>query len=466
MKKTKNVIIKAICLIGGAFISIAVILFTGKTVAVLVIYLVMAAGFIVLTAKYRPQKMYICSSIFILCLSALLAGFIWYDYSAENRVASIIRAFPYPYQSMLALCSDIDGTTPREFEDVHRFLNTKEQTEMGEGLGLDIADSFWMYMASDIDHIADRDGNGLDAVMTWFHGISDTAKDAAMIVHYFELGWIDSIHSWGDFSRKNEDEHLFTRSLAERAVSELRNQGIQPTVWINHGNAANTQNMEAGDIETYRQGASPGTESYHADITVPLGIKFVWLSDDDMHFGRKDILYPVTLADGQKLWGFRRYTPGWNIYDLDTQLSDAHLDACIKKGLPVVVAQHFGGTDLYKPFIELSRQALRRLAERHEHGEILITRTSRLLEYLRVRDHLVFEVADSYINILAIDDPQLGYDADPSLASLRGITFYIDDMAQSAILVNGQPIPEDLLVRAKDATGHDLLGIVWFEPYD
>jgi hypothetical protein len=383
--------------------------------------------------------------------------------SAGNPGALSLRAFPVPFRAMLALCSDIDATTPYQFAAIHRFLNTREETDMGMGLGLDVGDSFWMFMGTDVALRTDRHGSGQDAVMTWFAGTSEELKDADLIVYYYEKGWIDSIHSWGDFNRVDENEFTFRREMAERGAAALSERGVRTTIWINHGNAANSQNFEAGSRDTHRQGARPGTGSYHADITVPaLGIKYIWFSDNDTRFGRHDILYPVTLADGQKVWGFRRYTPGWSIWFLQDQLSDDNLDAIVREGFPVVVAQHFGGTDLWRPFTDVAADALRGLAERHHGGEILVARTSRMLEYLRVRDHLVYERSETAINILGIDDPQLGYDANPPLEYLRGITFYVENMARTEILLNSRPVSEDMLLRARDETGRETVGIIWF----
>jgi peroxiredoxin len=46
---------------------------------------------------------------------------------------------------VLAISTDIDHTTVRAFRETHRFFNTREQTCMGEGLGLDISNSMWFY---------------------------------------------------------------------------------------------------------------------------------------------------------------------------------------------------------------------------------------------------------------------------------------------------------------------------------
>jgi len=55
------------------------------------------------------------------------------------------RRFPYPYRGLLAVCSDIDATSPWEFIRIHRFLNTLSSAipYYGRGVGLDIGDSFF-----------------------------------------------------------------------------------------------------------------------------------------------------------------------------------------------------------------------------------------------------------------------------------------------------------------------------------
>ncbi|MDB5085298.1 MAG: hypothetical protein JWN30_2184, partial [Bacilli bacterium] len=172
-----------------------------------------------------------------------------------------LRKFPYPYNAMLALSSDIDDTTPAEFSEYHRFLNTKQQTPNGPGLGLDVGDSFWVYMANNQPNITDKEGRGLEEVMTYFTGVNPTQPhDASMIKHYWTSGWIDTIHTFGDFSRKNTTDVVFTRSLAMDAWHALNQAGIHPSVWINHGNEANVQDFGGYGVSNffrYQKGEVP-----------------------------------------------------------------------------------------------------------------------------------------------------------------------------------------------------------------
>jgi hypothetical protein len=56
------------------------------------------------------------------------------------------RRFPYPYKAILAISSDADATSPWEFTRIHRFLNTwtPRIPYYGDGVGLDIGDSFFL----------------------------------------------------------------------------------------------------------------------------------------------------------------------------------------------------------------------------------------------------------------------------------------------------------------------------------
>ena len=61
-----------------------------------------------------------------------------------------LRDLPYPYRSMLAICSDLDETPNRQvYWQIMRFLNTTETTSMGPGAGLNIGNSIYFDMPQD-----------------------------------------------------------------------------------------------------------------------------------------------------------------------------------------------------------------------------------------------------------------------------------------------------------------------------
>lgn len=416
-----------------------------------------------------------------------------------------IRKFPYPYKAMIALTSDIDGTSPKEFERIHRFLNTKEETEVGRGLGLDVGDSFWMVVDTDWPGDIDVDGYGTMDQMSYWRG-TDVNKpyQAAAIAKYIRCGWIDSVHSWGDYNKNDPSAPnalTFRRSVAEAAVKELNKQDLHVEVWIDHGNAANVHCFAGSDslMHKYQKGDDPSSPFYHTDLTIPYGIRFGWAATRsawEFDVGNDTLLHPLKLRDGQKIWNFDRYSSAgrnwrgkskfiWNPYRLHRQLNEDNFHRWKTNGWYSCVAQHFGGpNELYAPFPEEAVEALRALAAEQETGEILVARTSRLLRYNLAEQFVDFTVTEKAtekmgtenaggnsptdvkygIDIRRIADPHLGAFV-PRMEDVRGMTFYVDEPDVYDITIAGKPIPAGELQRnPEDHTGRKSIGIRWFTP--
>jgi hypothetical protein len=390
-----------------------------------------------------------------------------------------MRKFPYPYRGMLAIASDIDDTTPEEFAEYHRFLNTKEETPYGPGVGLDVGDSMWMYMSNDRPNITDKDGHGLERVMTYFEGTNPNKKHfAEQIKHYFQVGWIDSMHTFGDFSRKNVNDVTFKRELAVKAWEEMKKEGILPTVWINHGNEANVDSFGAYDprkFSRYQAGDNPKSPAYHTDLTIQNGVHFVWNSIGEAKFGQDSPIFPISLRDGQKIWGFHRYTNEvvngkndwtWVPREIHRQITKERLDALAEKGQYAIVGQHFGGYNIGFPFDEKGIKALRMLESYQDQGKILVARTSRLLNYAVAFQFVQTAVAkhdgETWINITGIHDPLFG--PQPlTVDAVRGLTFYVDKPERTRLLLDLKPIdPKEYQINPPDHTGRASIGIKWF----
>lgn len=394
-------------------------------------------------------------------------------YDSQNKD---LRKFPYPYSSMLAICSDIDDTTIEEFKLYHKFLNTKEQTPYGEGVGLDIGDSMWMYMSNTIDYHYNDAGN----IMTFFNGVDATQKhNADEIIRYFNAGWIDSLHTFGDFSGKNDRKTAFNKTLATAAWDALKASNIKPVIWINHGNKCNKQNFGAygtSAFMNYQQGDNPQSAYYHSDLTLENGIKYLWDSRGDYNFGHEYPLYEISLRDDKKIWGFYRYTNNvinnksdwtWVPKELHRQLTKDNLDNLVKSNYYSIVGQHFGvyTEDLFTPE---NIQALRLLKQYETENKILVTKTSRLLNYANMHKSLMYnKITDegkTYINISSINDSIFGKYT-PKIDDIRGITFYCDDPKNTVLLLNKVKIdPNEIQLNPKDETGQASISIKWFKP--
>lgn len=372
------------------------------------------------------------------------------------------RKFPYPYKAMLAISSDADSETLRKFNLVHEFINTNINTPLGKGLGLDFSDSFFMYNGTNMPGYVDIGQKPMTDEMSWYRGVSDQWFDAAAINHYIHVGWIDTMHTFGDFSMVDTHETKFSRALARRAIAQLNACGDHLMVWTDHGNQSNVDNFGDygnGSFYSYQQGANPWSPYYHTDLAVPYGIHFVWPDTHSDQFGMSSMIYPLQLPDGRRVWGFWRYTSAgqspsgaqewnWTPYHLDEQLSQAHLDALVRNQDYSIIAQHLCGTTYPGVLPRSAVDALERLAQYYREGKILVTRTSRLLVYNVSQQYVSYCVTYSggqaIVHVWSIRDPVLGTHV-PTIDEIRGLTFYTTDPQRTVIEIGDVPVPENLI---------------------
>lgn len=382
---------------------------------------------------------------------------------ATNTTAiAPLRKFPYPYDAMLAISSDIDYTTVEKFETYHQFLNTLEQTSCGPGLGLDIGDSAWFFVVNDSLVNLDREGHRVEYSMSYFQGLNpNSRKDADKIINYYKVGWIDSLHSFGDFSR-NDRSVKFTRDLAVAAWKAMNDSGFKPKVWINHGSESNVQNFGAynpNDLFKYQAGDDPKSPYYHTDLTVDNGIRYVWNSIGMSQFSYDNPLFPIKLRDGRQVWGFQRYTHDvvngkydwtWETYELHRQITKQRLELLVKEKKFSIVAQHLGKGSDGCQVNPIDIQALQLLKSYQDEGKVLVARTSRLLDYARAQKFIRYAIVQSegktYININSIEDDVLK-PTTPTMDEIRGLTFYVDDPDRTYVLLNLTLIPKEQLQR-------------------
>lgn len=382
-----------------------------------------------------------------------------------------LRKFPYPYLAMLAISSDCDSATQETFERMHQFLNTREESAYGPGLGLDIADTFFVY-----------NGSNSAAAYNLFCYCAGTdpatPRHAELIRKYYDCGWIDAIHAFGDFSHNRET--LFTRELAQAAWDLLDQAGIAPTVWIDHGNTANVQNFGSYSLfksSRYQAGDNPYSLYYHTDLTLGGSVRYIWHSRHSDQFGHDFPLTTCKLRDGQKVWRFSRYTSEmkgkeidwlWRPPRLPEQITAAKLDALEQAGQYAVIAQHL---TVYQDDAQISAEgiaALRLLAERHhEQRTILVARTSRLLDYAVAQKYLRYQLVElegyTAIRILAIADPVTGSRA-PREDELRGLTFYVADPAKTVVYCDTTLLSAaEISQNPADDSGRLSISIPWYE---
>ena len=170
-----------------------------------------------------------------------------------------IRRFPYPYVAALSICSDIDNTgSLDEYLEIRNYLSSNEMTRNGKGLGLDIGNSFFFY---EDNHKA----------ITYY----DNKKIRETIIQDIKNVNIDFLHSYGN-------KVDFKREDAIKAIEELKKNNLKIKVWVDH--YISKDNL--GDDVTYGEGDHPDSSSYHSDLTLKYGIKFVWLGRVTMIAGQ------------------------------------------------------------------------------------------------------------------------------------------------------------------------------------
>lgn len=396
-------------------------------------------------------------------------------------MATHLLPHPPPFRASLAITSDIDGCSPAAFLALHRFFDE---------LGLEVGDTFWFF--SNNPRAQDP--------LTWFDGISEKPKHADLILEGIRKGWIDALHTYGDFEYRGG----FHRGLAERALAEMARHGIRLSTWINHGGqfhnlqgVANPRRL--GDVPqlTDMNGQSAPALEYHADLMVKAGLRFVWSSELTGIVGQErpcsaleyymtgrpgvsgmkkltttalgllpparvidkaigyfgvppfrtnDLIWPQALADGnmayvfQRFGDYRRDGPE----DIPDLLSPAVLDRLEETGGVMSFFTHLGKprSPRAEALLPREKDCFRELARRQKEGRLRVCRTSRLLHEAMLRRSLRFHEEGDAVVIDAVDDPVFGRYV-PEARELEGLCFATDRSRAmlAKVTLGGREIP-------------------------
>jgi len=347
--------------------------------------------------------------------------------------------------------------------------------------------------------------------MSYFNGLSNQkSEDSELIKKFVHSGYIDVIHTYGQFSQKGG----FQREMAISAIEELKKEGMYVTTWINHGDAHNFQNILNsgwGDLPEViaADGARTPSMEYHTDLTIAYGIKFVWCLEltpilgQDRHYGirehyfrdgllrhplriytllryklkgrpiplpedgRNELLTLVTLRDGRKVYTFRRFGC-WgkdHLEDLANLLSKNNLERLISVGGYMVTYIHMGKSSLDEILPENVHIVLKQLAKQHHNGKIFVTTTAKLLQY-NLSFHTIDWESKKYgnnieIHIKGIRDELSGETVAPVLEKLSGITFYTPDAERTKVILADEEI--DVERNPPDCFGYEsvMIPIQW-----
>jgi len=397
-----------------------------------------------------------------------------------------LRPFPYPYRSMLAICSDLDGTPNKHvYMEIMRFLNTAETTAMGQGVRLEVGNSI---------HFRAKP----QRFSYW--STDDAGRE--MIRALIRSGHIDCLHSFGEL--------VFTRDEAKDALDELKRHECYMEVWVDHGSAATNFGSDIMD----GHGDEIGHPAYHADLTIDYGVKYVcrgrgtsitgqdiparlagilnW--DHPVASGRtllkeaakqilarmgnrkyamhktNETLRPVMMRDKKPVYEFMRCNPHWGGVGSSDQgryvgevLTGDMLDRLIQRGGTCVLYTHLGRVDDPNvPFDPKAVRAFHRLAEEFSTGKILVTTTRRLLGYRRAIREITF-TSQWDRKILHIDlktRTSMNWVGELCATDLSGLTFYVPDSTTISMTIDGQEA-RNLRVNPSDHTGRPSVSLPW-----
>jgi hypothetical protein len=397
-----------------------------------------------------------------------------------------LRRYPYPYKSLLAIASDLDGTPDwTSHRGLIEFLNTDYATPFGCGVSLEFANSLYFLPAP---------GD--------FGYYSSPPNVRSQINQFIESRHIDTLHSYGDSA--------FERSHVERVLSDLHNLKARIPVWIDHARAL----TNFGHYGTRGFGDVPQHAAYHADISVDYGIDHVWrgqvtvsvcdatgfrpsiiarqyrrgsglaiplgkelakIALGSIGYGRYRlhrcgrVCERVALRDGQLVNEFIRYNSysrGINQGDsadkISQVLSGRVIETLISNSAAIIVYTHLGqrfpmgGSDL----AEL-RRTFENIKRRELSGDLRVLTTSRLLDYLALRESVRVHrsVANSCECIAAVTEP----DDRVARRALRrgggeGLSFYVSTRGPYRLTINGSEV-RNFRENPADETGRRSLSL-------
>lgn len=367
-----------------------------------------------------------------------------------------LRKFPYPYRCALSICSDIDNTRSiEEMLKVQKYICLNGPTELGDGLGLETGNSFWFY------------SDAADRSLSYFQDHSGRpSKDAPAIRELIRSGYIDVLHTYGDFNRGG-----FARQYAEACASEMARENLKVLTWINHGNSNNAQNI--GPLDFFYGDDPAKGQHYHMDLLRQLGFKYFWISQvthlvgQDSRFtfnnyfknsiqrllsvryrGKQidpffsnHLMQEVELRDSSRIRAFMRFINPWgrhsycDINNLPNQISHEVLKELISSEGYMVLYTHLGsnaGSDELMP--KDARRALIGLSELHSSGDIFVTTTTRLLRYCELMNSIQYTSTAS-------DDGSIRIDVTSSEeVRPEGLCFYSEKPEATGLFLNGKQL--------------------------
>lgn len=462
------------------------------------------------TLVYMLKTMYVIA-LFLLGMWLLITFVV----VPEEQI--LLRTFPYPFKAALAFSNDVAGIeTPEEFVALQRYLCSTENTPWGKGLGLEIGASVTCFDVSGVSEFTvfkseltadtiisfyDEMGDLLippDTTFVYSLNTDGVPPGRAVIEDFIRAGYIDAIGGYGFFGRTG-----FKRELAELASGFFIDNGLSVPVWMNLRGQSSFQCLGR---KPHQLGDNPGSPYYHADLLPALGVRYLNLADHTAMIGleaeegigrwlkkqaeffksawtstqdqgidlnwNNRLLNEYTLDDGQEYFRFRTFInpegiipeSGFDVHYLAQQLSNEILDRLIEVEGYMILHTRLGDNGSYAEWIPSeARTALSNLARRFRNGEILVTASSRLLDYYLVSELIDWswtKKGDAYIIEISKQPLETEVNFEISRVLLQGLTFYTPAPEKTRIEFDGKII-SPIQINLGEESGRGSVSIPW-----
>ncbi len=329
-----------------------------------------------------------------------------------------LLAYPPPYQCWFALSSDPDFTALDNWQEVHTFI--------WEELALPFADSFF---------ITNKNLQATEQV-----SLGDRPECIGAHMH-------DTLHTWGDFIFSGN--YRFTRSDALAGIDLLLKYSIVPKVWTDHsnfiGNLLHRPHVTSTPTIKDTAGYVYENDLYTLDLVKSAGIRYIWNGNlvrapigqdrtlsrhrwyqesglrfskttrtaisvlDNLTAGLQQFRNPTVFTysraanrqyyrhkfpDGTEFYCFPRFG-SWQLGDIDgisKILNPETITKLIQSEGTMILYTHLGKrhgelNENRQHIPQATRDTFVQLANEHNAGRIKLSSTSKLLDYLVLRDN-------------------------------------------------------------------------------
>jgi Macrocin-O-methyltransferase (TylF) len=257
-----------------------------------------------------------------------------------------VRPYPFPYRAAFTVNNDADSMRHNVFEDWHAFVSGRKTTAYGDGLGLEIGDSFWIWAAT-IGLLSLHEQH--PSTKPWVE-----TRKLERIVELGRAGWLDTLHGIGAWS----DDYAPPRDVIKYGLDRLAQLGVRPNVWVNHGATASNIGCAPWAEGWYQKVDTPGDPSYAMDLLRQFGFRYYWIDvcfeldkfGDHLDYGHQSLL---DRALTKYEWGHWRNR--YKKFDLNDPRTRERFIGFFNKTLtsmesnddqPMYLFKRFRGTDL------------------------------------------------------------------------------------------------------------------------